>query len=91
MLDLKESKIDPSLQKVADANEDSVNNDMPSSIPSFRAFRLPDGNAGAECTDTEADYETSDHELWELEACTLQNLSYESTDPGQEGCLPSTE
>lgn len=71
MFDLEESKVNPGLQEVAHTDKHSVDNDMPPSVFCFRTFRLPDRDARAECTDSEADNKASNDELRKLEARAL--------------------
>lgn len=76
MLDLEKSEVDPGLQNIANADEDSIDYDVLSSVLGFRAFGLPYWNAGTESTNSEANNKSADYKLRKLEARALQYFAH---------------
>jgi hypothetical protein len=62
-----------------------------SAVGSRRALGLPDGNCGAQCTDTESEDEATNNKLCEVEASALQDFSDKGQDSSTEDNFSSSK
>ncbi|KAI6766809.1 hypothetical protein HG531_011169 [Fusarium graminearum] len=63
MLELEEAKVDPRLENVSKADEETSENNLSTTIHGGRCLTLPDRNNGTQLTDTQTDDDTTDDEL----------------------------
>lgn len=87
---LIETQIDPCLQNVSHGDEQTINNDMLTTILRSRALRLPYRYSGAESSNSETSNESADNELWKSKTAALQYFSDERQNRCQKNSLASS-
>lgn len=78
--ELEETKIDPRLENVTDADEETVEDDVLASVLGAGRLALPHRNGGTELTDAKSDDDTADNEVRQGEGGAFQDLTNESAD-----------
>lgn len=91
MLELPEAKVDPGFEDVADTDEESVQNNVSSTVPSAARLTLPHRDNGAQLTDSETDNDTTDDQLSQPVGGALKDLSHEGADTGSEDDIATSE
>lgn len=90
-LELEEAKVDPRLQRVTHADEETVDDDVTATVAGTGGLTLPDGDDGAELADAEAYQDTADDELCEREGRRLEDDADERGDTGDKDNVAATE
>ncbi|KAI6772962.1 hypothetical protein HG530_003920 [Fusarium avenaceum] len=84
IVELEEAKVDPGLEDIPKADEETGQDDLTTTVSGSRCFTLPDGDDGAKLTNTETDDDSADNELSKAEGRSLEDLADEGADGGEE-------
>lgn len=90
-LELEEAEVDPGLEGVTKTDEQSINDNMATTIGSTRRLTLPDGNDGAELANTKAQDDTAHDELGKSKGRGFQDDTNERADTGEEDDIATTK
>lgn len=88
---LEEAEVDPRLERVAQADEQAVNNNVPTPVLGARRLALPHGDDGAHLANAEPDDDAADDELREAEGRGLENEADERAHTGEEDDVAPAE
>lgn len=90
-LELEEAEVDPRLERVSHADEQSVNNDMSPTVLGASRLTLPDRDDGTQLADAETNQDTADDELGEGKGRGLEDDADEGGDTGDEDDIAAAE
>jgi hypothetical protein len=90
-LELEETEVDPGLESITDADEEAVDDNVAAAVAGAGGLALPDGDDGAELSDTEADEDAADDELCQVEGRGLEDDADERDDTGDKDDVATAE
>lgn len=90
-LELEEAEVDPGLEGVSKTDEQSINDNVATTVGSTRRLALPDGHDGAELANTKAQDDTADDELGKSKGRGFEDDTNERADTGEEDDIATTK